>query len=356
MGDRAGAAPGADEVRRWLAARGVDGRTDGARGIDDERLAGLAGDLVIERASELSAREVAERAGVPLSHVVGMFHDLGVIVPDVDAPLFSSADVTFVERMHVAAEVGIVQGRDILRVVAGAMERIAEAAVAVYVQGLEGELRRQGASLAEMAEANVRATSLALELGVGLGAVFRHHMRQAVARQRVVQEGVARRELARLAVGFVDLVGSTGMQAGLDPDELGAFVSRFESRAFEVVAAHEGRLVKFIGDAIMFAAVDPAAGCRIAADLVRTFTADGTQPRGGLVFGEVLFRHGDYYGPVVNLASRLAATAIPGEVLVDAAVAEALADDEELAFEPAGRRMLKGFDRPVTVWSLDPAA
>src|SRR5690606_19040137 len=165
-------------------------------------------------------------------------------------PLFrssSSADVTFVERMHVAAEVGIVQGRDILRVVAGAMERIAEAAVAVYVQGLERELRRQGASLAEMAEANVRATALALELGDGLGAVFRHHMRQAVARQRVVQEGVARRELARLAVGFVDLVGSTRLHAGLDPDELGEFVSRFESQAFEVVAAHEGRLVKFTG-------------------------------------------------------------------------------------------------------------
>ncbi|HLT68516.1 MAG TPA: adenylate/guanylate cyclase domain-containing protein [Acidimicrobiales bacterium] len=356
MGERAGAAPQDDELRRWLAARGVDDRTDGARGIDDERLAGLAGDLVLERTSELSAREVAARAGVPLSHVVGMFHDLGVLVPDVDAPLFSPFDVAFVERMHGAAEIGIVQGRDLLRVVAGAMERIAEAAVAVYVQGLERELRRQGASLAEMAEANVRATALALELGDGLGAVFRHHMRQAVARQRVVQEGVARRELARLAVGFVDLVGSTRLHAGLDPDELGEFVSRFESQAFEVVAAHEGRLVKFIGDAIMFAAVDPTAGCRIAADLVRTFTADGTQPRGGLVFGEVLFRHGDYYGPVVNLAARLAAAAIPGEVLVDRAVAEALADDDELTFEPAGRRMLKGFDRPVTVWSLDPTA
>ncbi|MGH9260632.1 MAG: adenylate/guanylate cyclase domain-containing protein, partial [Acidimicrobiales bacterium] len=76
-----------------------------------------------------------------------------------------------------------------------------------------------------------------------------------------------------------------------------------------------------------------------------------TQPRGGLVFGEVLFRHGDYYGPVVNMAARLVDAAIPGEALVDGSVVEAT-KDETLVFEPAGRRMLKGFEAPVAVWSL----
>jgi len=99
------------------------------------------------------------------------------------------------------------------------------------------------------------------------------------------------------------------------------------------------------------AAIDPVAGSHIVLDLVEAFTDDGTQPRGGLVFGEVLFRHGDYYGPVVNLAARLVDTAIPGEVLVDSSVAEE-AKDESLSFEPAGRRQVKGFDAPVAVWSL----
>jgi adenylate cyclase len=116
---------------------------------------------------------------------------------------------------------------------------------------------------------------------------------------------VADRELARLAIGFVDLVGSTTMQAALDPAALGEQVSQFEARAFDVTTAGGGRLVKFIGDEIMVAAIDPVAGVRIVGDLVAAFTEDGTQPRGGLVFGEVLFRHGDYYGPVVNLAARL---------------------------------------------------
>jgi adenylate cyclase len=280
-----------------------------------------------------------------------MYRDVGVVVSGPDAPLFTDVDVVLAQRMSAAGEHGIVRGSDLLRVVAGSVERIAEAAVAVYVQGAEEDLRRRSATPLECVESNVSATRLALELGDGLAPVFRHHMRQAIARQRVIQEGVSRRELARLAVGFVDLVGSTALQAGLDPVELGELVSRFETTAFQVIAAGGGRLVKFIGDEIMVAAADPVAGCRIVADLVEAFTADGTQPRAGLVFGEVLFRHGDYYGPVVNLAARLAEAAVPGEALVDASVVEAV-KDEVLGFEPAGRRMLKGIDVPVTVWAL----
>jgi class 3 adenylate cyclase len=82
----------------------------------------------------------------------------------------------------------------------------------------------------------------------------------------------------------------------------------------------------------------------------------------------MLFRGGDYYGPEVNLASRLVDTAVPGEVLVDRSVLEAVrAVDPDagaggvgqsvgcpskLDFEPGGRRVLKGFAQPVTVWTL----
>jgi class 3 adenylate cyclase len=341
---------GDDELRAWLVTHGVD-PDDVDTLVGEGRVEALASDLVLDRGAELSAREVAAQAGIGLDKVVGTFHDLGVAVPDLDEPQFTRHDVVFVQRMSQAAGLGIVQGPDLLRVVAGSMERIAEAAVAVYVQGPEEDLRRRWASVFDCARSNMLATELALDLGAGLGPVFRHHMRQAVTRQRVIQEGVTRRELARLAIGFVDLVGSTALQAGLDPAALGEQVSRFEARAFDVTAAGGGRIVKFIGDAIMIAAVDPVAGVRIVADLVAAFTDDGTQPRGGLVFGEVLFRHGDYYGPVVNLAARLVDAAIPGEALVDGSVVTALKDDD-VVFEPAGRRMLKGFATPVPVWSL----
>ena len=67
----------------------------------------------------------------------------------------------------------------------------------------------------------------------------------------------------------------------------------------------------------MFVAMDPVAGCELALALMTEFTDDGIQPRGGLAYGDVVARQGDYYGEVVNLASRLADLAIPGEVLAD---------------------------------------
>jgi class 3 adenylate cyclase len=337
-------------VRQWLAALGATPEQIAAA----ERVHnpdGLASDLVLSRGAILSARDIARRTGLDVETVLAVYRDLGVSVPDPDAPQFTDDEVTLISELSRAEETGISTGTEVLRVVAGAIERIAEAAVAVYVQGPEEELRRRHASPLEHTQKNAVATELVMKLGAGLAPVFRHHMRQAVDRQRVTQVGVSRRELARLAIGFVDLVGSTTLQGGLDPAELGAQVTRFETRAFDVVAAGGGRLVKFIGDEIMVAALDPVVGCHIVLDLVEAFTADGTQPRGGLVVGEVLFRHGDYYGPVVNLAARLVDTAIPGEVLVDASVAEE-AKDEGLSFEPAGRRQVKGFDAPVTVWSL----
>jgi adenylate cyclase len=208
-------------------------------------------------------------------------------------------------------------------------------------------------------------------LGVSMGVLFRHHLRQAMERVRVSQASVTNPDLARIAIGFVDLVGSTAFGQEADFGELRKLVGEFEARAFEIAAEHRGRVVKFIGDEIMVAALDPVSGCRLMRALVDACCFGGMQPRGGLSYGDVLFRGGDYYGPEVNLASRLVDTAIPGEVLVDGSVLDAVgsgdhrppqdagrtdkdAGDEAdaLAFEPAGRRVLKGFADPIAVWSI----
>ena len=85
--------------------------------------------------------------------------------------------------------------------------------------------------------------------------------------------------------------------------------------------------------------------------LFRSDHISGIEPRGGVCFGDVIARHGDYYGKVVNLASRLAELAIPGEVLVDSDTAASASGS--IAFRPAGYRLLKGFDNPIEVFSLD---
>jgi class 3 adenylate cyclase len=68
-----------------------------------------------------------------------------------------------------------------------------------------------------------------------------------------------------------------------------------------------------------------------------------------LAYGNVVLRGGDYYGSVVNLASRLVDEAVPLELLVTDELAEAAA---ACTFEPAGRRMIKGFDEPIAVRSM----
>jgi adenylate cyclase len=135
------------------------------------------------------------------------------------------------------------------------------------------------------------------------------------------------------------------------PTELLQLIGQFELDAFEIAAAHDGRVVKHIGDEVMFIALDAAAGCSIAAALTKAFDTQGIEPRAGLAFGDVISRYGDYYGPVVNLAARLADLAVPKEVLVDAGAAEATRDSPVVVL-PAGRRLLKGFDEPVEVYSL----
>ena len=157
----------------------------------------------------------------------------------------------------------------------------------------------------------------------------------------------------RLAIGFVDLVGFTPLTQEMRPVALAELIEHFEMTAHEIVSGSGGRVVKHIGDEVMFAAVDPVAAAHIALELVRRVRRPGgcraaRRPRVRRVIG----RGGDYYGSVVNLASRITDIAVPKEILVTADLVDAAASDPDLRFEPAGRRQLKGFDDPVPLWSL----
>ena len=346
------------ELRRWLLDH--DATPDQVeavlRGVD---LGGVAARLVLVRGVELSARDIGARLGMDADRVVALFHNYGVAVPDVDAAQFTEADARLVEGSEAAGVLDSTDGRVVMRVLAAALDRVAEAGVALYLQNTEERLELEGTGPLGWLQEAQRMAELATELGLGMGVLFRHHMLQAVGRQGDSQVEVTSRDVAWRAVGFVDLVGSTALAETLEMGELRTLVSEFEARAFDVASAHGGRVVKFIGDEIMVAAVNPLAGCRLMLALLDACSTGGMQPRGGLAWGEVLFRGGDYYGREVNLASRLVDAAIPGEVLVDSSMVEAVSsggiDDAGVVFERAGRRLLKGFADPTAVWSVSPS-
>jgi adenylate cyclase len=308
----------------------------------------LAGDLVFAEGATLTASDVVAQTGLPVDEVLSLWRTLGVIVPDADTAMFSARDADFTKFLTQVNPVGSF-GDELLGILGSALSRVAEAAVSVYVQTQEPVMDAPEVDLLAWAQELAAVSAAALQLGDSMGIIFSHHMRDAIDRQRVAQAGVSERSLHRLAVGFVDLVGFTPLSMHTSPSELLELVGAFEVKAFDVAAAHNGRIVKHIGDEVMFIALNAADGCAIGRDITAAFGA-GIEPRGGVCFGDVIARHGDYYGKVVNLASRLADLAIPGEVLVDPDTATAASG--AFVFQPAGHRLLKGFDDPIEVLSL----
>lgn len=134
------------------------------------------------------------------------------------------------------------------------------------------------------------------------------------------------------AVGFMDMVGYTSRTVRLSRDELAEIVAEFETTARDVVAANGARVVKTVGDAVLYVADDLPTGAKVATDLVEMLAAVDLPVRSSVVWGRVLSRSGDIFGPTVNLASRLNDVATPGVVLMDD-VSAALLEVEGPEFE-----------------------
>ena len=114
-------------------------------------------------------------------------------------------------------------------------------------------------------------------------------------------------------MGFADIVGYTRQSRSVSPDELARMLETFESIATTIVTDHDGRVIKTIGDEILFVADDPRAMARIALDLVEVPDADFPELRVGAAYGAVLSKLGDVFGSMVNIASRLTSLTPPGE-------------------------------------------
>jgi adenylate cyclase len=336
------------ELLRYLEASGAS-LTEMAEALPDGNLTSLAFDRRL-RVGDLSALDLATLTGTPIEEVLEAYRLLGVPVADRGQRTFTKEEARLLEVLAVGRSSlpeGMVE--EVLRSIGTALTLIAESAVSAFVGSVE-DLLEEGTQRAR-AEMTTATGELGLELGVLLGPLLRHHLWSAVLRQRAAMRTTVDRRESQVAIGFVDLVGFTATTARMDTAELLEFMQRFHRRTFDVVTAAGGRVVKHIGDEIMFAGADATTGCAIALDLLDAFRDADSLPRGGLAHGTVVARHGDYYGPVVNLAARLADVAVSGEVLADATLVTTTTPDR-FAFEPAGRRQLKGFPEPVAAVSV----
>ncbi len=339
------------ELLHWLADRG----TTLAQMVDAHRagrLLLLAGRLSIRPGPFLTTREVAERIGVAPDQV--MRFRLALALPPIgpDDPCFSETEADlfgrFVDGVALFGERGMAR---LATVIGSSLARITEAMVTTNREHqLIPLAHTTGLREIDYAQVSLRANQIAMTPAAMIQGLLPVHLELAGERIRRHRRS-AEDTTTWACVGFVDLVGFTTLSRRLTPADLGTVVERFEDVSHEVATARNGRVVKFIGDEVMFVTGDAASACDIALALVETFAGDpAVTPHGAVAAGDVLDRGGDYYGPVVNLAARLADLAVPREVLVSREVADAAGT--AVRCEPAGRRLLRGFEEPVAVLSV----
>jgi adenylate cyclase len=305
-----------------------------------DTLPGLASALAIRGGPLLTVEEVGQRSGLAVEDVGRLVRAAGFPDPQPGARVLTEGLAAIAASASAVADVfGEEAQYQLLRVMGLAMARVADAVVSAFLVNVEPAARREDPVGLGGARANVEAASLLPLMAPALDLLFRQHL---LAAQRTVlaDADLVGYETQRLVVGFVDLVGSTELGEQLSLPDLGAVLSTFEQLAADTVTAGGGRIVKLIGDEILYTSPDAGLACTVALDLSEACDAHPLIPsvRGGLASGKVMMRDGDVFGPVVNLAARAVKAAQPGEVLVTAD----LADAAGLRTESRGLHRLKG--------------
>lgn len=314
-----------------------------------DELAGLASVVALRGGRALTLSEVAARSGMAEAKLRQLSRAAGFPEPGrkdrVFAEQFVDLAVTVAAAESLFGEDAVLQ---LVRVMGSAMARIADAIVSAFLVNIEPGAH--GDPLA-VARANADAVSLLPGVAPALEVLLRQHLIGA-RRTSLADIGASGYETQRLCVGFVDLVGSTALAQRLSTRELGAVLTSFENAASDAVRSGGGRVVKLIGDEVLYTATDEASACAIAFDLIAAFSNHPSVPpvRAGLAAGEVMLRDGDVFGPVVNLGARAVRVAAPNEVVATRSVAAAA----DVVAEPIGSAMLKGFDAGVALCRLRP--
>ncbi|TXH42278.1 MAG: adenylate/guanylate cyclase domain-containing protein [Actinobacteria bacterium] len=309
----------------------------------------------------MSREEVAQAAGMSLEDARQYWRAMGFAdVGDSDA--FTARDLEALEAVHRLVAAGVLdksEALDVVRSLGQTTSRMAEWQTGTLARLLarQGEIPDENTLRHEHVEKVAELTAALLpSLEDMLVYAWRRQLAAAIQRSVDAADEGDDDEAGQLVVGFADLVGFTRLSRQLPDDRLADLVTSFEHDSADVVAATGARLIKTLGDEVMFVADEPDSAVETAFGLHAAHGQgqDVPQLRVGMAFGEVVTRMGDVFGTTVNQASRLTALARPGATLVDDACARGLLGDPRFYLRTLRPRALRGLGA-VRAWSVTPA-
>lgn len=300
-----------------------------------------------------TAREIAAEVGIDVEQLRRFSAALGVPYTDPDEPRGTEADLEAARRMKAFLDAGLPEEGmlQVARTIGMGTARIAEANRELVIRALA----QPGDSERTLARRFAAAAEYMMPLvGPTVTHALQANMLEQIRRDVIGTANLAAGEIGgavELSVCFADLVEFTRLGEEIPPEELGLVAGRLEEMA-SAVAEPPVRLVKTIGDAVMFVANEAEPLVASALSLIAAAEAEGEEfpwLRAGIATGPTLPQSGDFYGRSVNLASRVTGVARPGSTVVDAATHEA-AGEAAFRYSFIGERRLKGIDSRVKLF------
>lgn len=312
--------------------------------IDVPALLSRVEELLLGGPRRYDRRGVAEAAGVEGDHQQ-LWRSLGFATVGDDEVVFTDSDAEALRQVQFLSENGLAEEElrsGMTRLLGQTFARLAswQGQLLLEMIGNRPELLESDEGIEEM------IASLLPVIEQLQNFVWRRQLTAYFTRVASrADASIADPGTSPVVVGFVDMAGFTTLTRRATEAELRSLLEAFESLASDIVGAHSGRIVKTIGDEVLYVADEPADGAEIALDLCSAAAEHSSIPelRAGLACGLVVSRLGDVYGSTVNIASRLTSICRPGSVLIDRALADALSGDARYDLKSLRSESVRGF-------------
>jgi adenylate cyclase len=323
---------------------------------DSGRLAfGFVDELLPAHEGRYTLEEAAIRTGLEPALIERLFLSMGFSATALDQLSDDDLELLRYVSSVLAAGFPLVALLQLVRVYGQALAQMADAEVRLFHLYVHEPLMRAGVPGVEMGE---EMEGLAREL-LPLAAPIMNRVHERFLAHFVEQDVVGHMEAdledgeldlgrMRVAIAFADLAGYTRLTEEEGEEEAVSAVERFIEDV-EVTLPDDARVIKTIGDEVMIVGSDAAALVDWAVGFQSMVADQRPLPRIGIHRGLTLYRDGDYYGREVNQASRVAARAAGGEVIVTRDVVDVAGP--HLEFERIGEVRLKGFSEATELFA-----